>query len=82
MTALVTVLGSTSWNRRWPAMALDVFYTPVQMKKNRPGIHLTVLCEEADADKFHELILRETTAFGARQTVARNVSDCAAKSPR
>jgi hypothetical protein len=52
------------------AGALDVFYAPVQMKKNRPGIHLTVLCAEADADKFHELILRETTAFGARQTVA------------
>jgi len=52
------------------AGALDVFYTPVQMKKNRPGIHLTVLCAEAEADKFHELILRETTAFGARQTVA------------
>lgn len=51
------------------AGALDVFYTPVQMKKNRPGVHLTVLCAEADADKFHELILRETTAFGARQTV-------------
>jgi len=52
------------------AGALDVYYTPVQMKKNRPGIQLTVLCEETDADKFHELILRETTAFGARQTVA------------
>ena len=52
------------------AGALDVFYTPVQMKKNRPGIQLTVLCEEVDADKFHELVLRETTAFGTRQTVA------------
>jgi len=52
------------------AGALDVFYAPVQMKKNRPGLLLTVLCAEADADKFHELILRETTAFGVRQTVA------------
>jgi len=52
------------------AGALDVFYTPVQMKKDRPGVLLTVLCTEADADKFSELILRETSAFGIRRTVA------------
>ncbi|MGC1479735.1 MAG: nickel pincer cofactor biosynthesis protein LarC [Chthoniobacterales bacterium] len=46
--------------------ALDVFTTPVQMKKNRPGILLTVLCEPAAADKFATTILRETTAFGVR----------------
>jgi len=47
--------------------ALDVFHTPVQMKKNRPGVLLSLLCAEADADKFSELILRETTAFGVRR---------------
>ena len=52
------------------AGALDVFHTPVQMKKNRPGVLLTVLCAEADADKFSEMILRETTAFGVRKTLA------------
>ena len=52
------------------AGALDVFHTPIQMKKNRPGILLTVLCAEADADKFSELMLRETTAFGVRRTIA------------
>ena len=52
------------------AGALDVFHTPIQMKKNRPGILLTVLCAEADADKFSELLLRETTAFGVRRTIA------------
>lgn len=52
------------------AGALDVFYTPVQMKKNRPGVLLTVLCAAMDADKFSELILRETTAFGVRRTTA------------
>jgi uncharacterized protein (TIGR00299 family) protein len=52
------------------AGALDVFHTPVQMKKNRPGVLLTVLCAANDADKFSELILRETTAFGVRRTVA------------
>ena len=52
------------------AGALDVFYTPIQMKKSRPGALLTVLCAEADADRFTESILRETTAFGVRRTFA------------
>ncbi len=52
------------------AGALDVFHTPIQMKKNRPGVLLTVLCAEADADRFSEMILRETTAFGVRRTTA------------
>src|SRR5208283_2736767 len=52
------------------AGALDVFHTPVQMKKNRPGVLLTVLGAEADADKLSELILRHTSAFGVRRTVA------------
>lgn len=47
--------------------ALDIFYTPIQMKKNRPGVLLSVLCAEADADKFTELILRETSALGVRR---------------
>ena len=52
------------------AGALDVFHTPIQMKKNRPGVLLTVLCAEGEADKFSELMLRETTAFGVRKTIA------------
>jgi len=50
--------------------ALDVFHTPIQMKKNRPGVLLTVLCAAADADNFSELILRETTSFGVRRHIA------------
>jgi uncharacterized protein (TIGR00299 family) protein len=50
--------------------ALDVFHTSIQMKKNRPGILLTVLCESAAADKFTELMLRETSAFGVRRYAA------------
>jgi uncharacterized protein (TIGR00299 family) protein len=49
------------------AGALDVFHTPIQMKKNRPGVLLCVLCATADADKFCELILRQTTSFGVRR---------------
>ncbi len=52
------------------AGALDVFHTPVQMKKNRPGVLLTLLCADADADNFSEMILRETSAFGVRRTIA------------
>ncbi len=52
------------------AGALDVFHTPVQMKKNRPGVLLTVLCAAAEADKFSELMLRETSAFGVRRSIA------------
>jgi len=52
------------------AGALDVFHTPIQMKKNRPGVLLTVLCAEADADKFTELMLRETSTFGIRRYTA------------
>jgi uncharacterized protein (DUF111 family) len=47
--------------------ALDVFHTPIQMKKNRPGVLLSLLCAEGEADKFSELILKETTAFGVRR---------------
>ncbi len=52
------------------AGALDVFHTAIQMKKNRPGVLLTVLCGEADANKFSELLLRETSAFGIRRYAA------------
>jgi uncharacterized protein (TIGR00299 family) protein len=50
--------------------ALDVFHTPIQMKKNRPGVLLTLLCAETDGDRFAELILRETTSFGVRRHLA------------
>jgi uncharacterized protein (TIGR00299 family) protein len=52
------------------AGALDICQTPTQMKKNRPGVLLTVLCAPAAADKFSEWILRHTSAFGVRRTLA------------
>src|SRR6185437_11101472 len=57
--------------RALAAGALDVFHTPIQMKKNRPGVLLTVLSAEADADKFSEMMLRETSAFGVRRHSAQ-----------
>jgi len=53
------------------AGALDVFHTSIQMKKNRPGVLLTVLCEASQADRFSELILRETSSFGVRRSIAQ-----------
>ncbi|MEY3534439.1 MAG: hypothetical protein RLZZ582_15 [Verrucomicrobiota bacterium] len=51
--------------------ALDAFHTPIQMKKQRPGVLLTVLCEPDNADLFTEFLLVETTAFGVRRTLAQ-----------
>ena len=57
--------------------ALDAFGMPVQMKKNRPGTLLTVLCKPEDASRLTQLIFTETTTLGvrrrdeARQTLAR-----------
>jgi uncharacterized protein (TIGR00299 family) protein len=48
------------------AGALDVFSAPVQMKKNRPGQLLTVLCRPKDVDLMIDLIFKETTTIGVR----------------
>ena len=53
-------------NRLLKAGALDATLSPLQMKKNRPGVLLTVLCEEATLPKIADLIFDETTAFGLR----------------
>ena len=57
--------------------ALDAFVVPVQMKKNRPGTLLTVLCKPEDASRLTQLVFSETTTLGVRrrdemrQTLAR-----------
>lgn len=48
------------------AGALDVFLTPVQMKKNRPGVMITVLSSPARADLLARVVLRETSSLGVR----------------
>ena len=53
------------------AGALDVYTTPVQMKKNRPGTLLTVLCKPPDANALTSMIFAETTTFGVRTTRAQ-----------
>jgi uncharacterized protein (TIGR00299 family) protein len=54
-------------NQLLEAGALDVFSTPVQMKKNRPGILLTVLAKPEDAGKLSQIIFAETTTLGVRR---------------
>ncbi|MGI8891183.1 MAG: nickel pincer cofactor biosynthesis protein LarC, partial [Chthoniobacterales bacterium] len=48
--------------------ALDVTLTPQQMKKNRPGVLLSVLCEPALESKLVNALLTETSAFGLRRS--------------
>ena len=51
--------------------ALDAMAAPVQMKKNRPGHLLTVLCRPEDAERLSTLLLRETSALGLRMRQER-----------
>ncbi len=46
--------------------ALDCFFTPVQMKKNRPGVLLSVLCGAAEKEVVMKLLFTETTTLGVR----------------
>jgi uncharacterized protein (TIGR00299 family) protein len=48
------------------AGALDVFATPVQMKKSRPGTLLTLLAKPEDAERIAKIVFRETTTIGIR----------------
>ena len=47
--------------------ALDVHYTPVFMKKNRPAYVVTVLCNIADRRKMERILFEETTTIGIRR---------------
>jgi uncharacterized protein (TIGR00299 family) protein len=46
--------------------ALDCFFTPVQMKKNRPGVLLSVLCGREEKEAVMKLLFMETTTLGVR----------------
>ncbi|HEV3116650.1 MAG TPA: nickel pincer cofactor biosynthesis protein LarC [Gemmataceae bacterium] len=49
------------------AGALDVFSTPIFMKKNRPGVLLSVLAAEANLPALEQILFRETSTFGIRR---------------
>jgi pyridinium-3,5-bisthiocarboxylic acid mononucleotide nickel chelatase len=46
--------------------ALDCFYTPVQMKKNRPGVLINILCRQSEREALSDLLFKETTTLGVR----------------
>ncbi len=52
--------------RCFAAGALDVFFTPIQMKKNRPATLVTVLCPTDRAELLADVLFRETGTFGIR----------------
>ena len=55
--------------------ALDVWFTPIQMKKNRPAVMLSVLADASDEARLSDLILKETSTLGVRvRTVARHIA--------
>lgn len=52
------------------AGALDVFAVPIQMKKQRPGVLLSVICEAEKVGELEAILFRETGTFGVRRTTA------------
>lgn len=51
----------------WEAGALDVYTTAIQMKKNRPGVTLTVICRPDQIPKIEKILFKETTTLGVRR---------------
>ncbi|MBP89821.1 MAG: TIGR00299 family protein [Planctomycetaceae bacterium] len=49
------------------AGALDVYTTSIQMKKNRPGVKLSVLCDAGLIKKLEKIVFRETSTLGIRR---------------
>ena len=67
------VVYETVFEKLYKAGALEVFLTPVQMKKTRPGILLTALTQKNKLEKIAETIFRETTSFGIRYYEAKRL---------
>lgn len=59
------ILGYTS-EKLFENGALDVFYTPIFMKKGRPAYRLSVACRKEDMFKLQNIMFRETTTIGIR----------------
>src|SRR5262249_41470866 len=67
------ILGAAQ-ERLFTAGALDVFLVPIQMKKNRPGTILTVLCRPQEREAMQEILFAETSTFGIRYREIDRVS--------
>ncbi len=67
------VIGHTR-QRLMDAKARDVYVTPIQMKKDRPGQMLSVLCSPADVDEMEQILFSETGTLGVRRsTIQRSI---------
>ncbi|VAX39204.1 hypothetical protein MNBD_PLANCTO02-1859 [hydrothermal vent metagenome] len=67
------VIGFTK-QKLFDAGALDVYTTPIQMKKDRPGVILSLICHPADADQMESILFQETNTFGIRKrTIERSI---------
>src|SRR4029077_2025221 len=55
------------FDQLFAASALDVFSTPIQMKKNRPGVLLSVLAPDSAMPVLEAILFRETETFGIRR---------------
>ena len=56
--------------------ALDVYTQAIGMKKNRPGVLLTVICSTAEADRLAEVMVKHTTTLGIRRRKADDHYPC------
>ena len=56
--------------------ALDAWFTPIYMKKNRPAVVFSVLCRAGEGPRFRDLLLRETSTLGVRwQAMERQIAE-------
>ena len=58
--------------RLFAAGALDVWFTPIQMKKSRPGVLLSLLAPVDKVEDFSLILMRETSTLGVRRTGESN----------
>lgn len=74
------ILGYTM-EKLMDAGALDVHYSPIYMKKNRPAWELTVICKKDKKDLLEDIIFQETTTIGIREfpSVMRTILEREAK---
>ena len=61
-------------DRAFELGALDCYFTPVQMKKNRPGTLVSILCKPAQQTRLCEMLLVETTTLGVRSYEVERVA--------
>jgi pyridinium-3,5-bisthiocarboxylic acid mononucleotide nickel chelatase len=60
-------------DKLFSAGALDVNYTPIQMKKNRPAVMLTIMCRVEEGTTLSELLLSESSTLGVRISQVQRV---------